>query len=70
MNILAIMSIASIAKSEIIEIIVIKKMKVIFDKMFLIGKVATFIILMILILLMILYTFYIGFKVIRENEDK
>ena len=45
-------------------------MKVIFDKMFLIDKVATFIILMILILLMILYTFYIGFKVIRENEDK
>ena len=45
-------------------------MKVIFDKMFLIDEVVTFIILMILILLMILYTFYIGFKVIRENEDK
>ncbi len=45
-------------------------MKVIFDKIFLIDKVAAFIILMILILLMILYTFYIGFKVIRENEDK
>ena len=45
-------------------------MKLIFDKYFIANNEAIFIILMIIIFLMIVSTFYIGFKVIRENEDK